>query len=283
VALDALNGGAGDRTFCEGTLPAFLASTRHRSAKIRLRRTGARSFGLRFRGRRCRPIEGLAGDGVVHVTPADHNMMSSAEAKAYWDQRHRTLDDLRSGGDATFDRTTNEIFYYWRMGLLLRGIGLSSSPTAPLRMLDAGCGKGWFARALVRCGHQVDAIDGSEEAISHCRALAGGPNFARSSLDTWRTPFLYDVVYAIDVMFHVLDDEEWRSAVRNLASLVRLTGRLVLSDWIDEERAYFGRHQAVRPPSTYREVLGSRFIHDDVLPYDFHGSRVGLLVFTRCS
>ena len=203
-------------------------------------------------------------------------------ARRFWDQRHRDLDDLRSGGDTGFDRAGNEVFYAWRLGLLLHAIGDVTSVQAPLRVLDAGCGKGWFARAIARCGHVVDAIDVSVLAIEEARTLGGGPHYEVATLAEFRSTRLYDVVFSIDVLFHLLDDAEWATGLRNLASLVRLTGKLVVSDWVDEERRQFGCHQLVRPPSAYVELLtGEGLQYERTLPYAFRSSRVGLHVFVR--
>ena len=42
------------------------------------------------------------------------------------------------------------------------------------RVLDAGCGEGWLARALGADGYDVTGIDASEELIARARELGGG-------------------------------------------------------------------------------------------------------------
>ncbi|PIB06972.1 MULTISPECIES: class I SAM-dependent methyltransferase [Streptomyces] len=223
--------------------------------------------------------------------------------RTYWDTRHLERDDLASGGHIGLDRPGNEIFYALRLGELITLIGDLSSPGAPLFVLDAGCGKGYFARALARCGHRVDAFDSSPEAITYACSRGGGPRYAVAALDEWRSPWPYDVVLGVDVLFHVLDDEEWRAGLRNLASLVRITGRLILTDEdthetdedtheTDEDTHETGQdpHESTppgdyllhRPASAYRrelEPLG--LTHTLFRPYGFRESRAGFHVFTR--
>ncbi|MBF9133829.1 methyltransferase domain-containing protein [Plantactinospora sp. S1510] len=210
------------------------------------------------------------------------DLLTTEEAVAYWDTRHQREGALRSGGDVTYDEATNQMFYTLRLGILLDVVGHHSSPVAPLFVLDAGCGKGWFSRALARFGHLVDGIDPSPSALAHCRAEGGGPRYFPSTLAGWRSPWLYDVVLSIDVVFHVLDDHEWELSLRNLASLVRLGGRLVVSDWgADGDRVY-GNYQVVRGRDRYVPLLrdcGLRF--DAWRPYGFRGSPIGFHVFTR--
>lgn len=208
----------------------------------------------------------------------------------YWDTRHRTYDDLASGGHIGLDRAGNELFYAWRTGALLTLIGDLSSPSHPLFVLDAGCGKGHFARALARCGHRVDAFDASPEAVGHACAAprntaedaAGGPRCTVASLAGWRSPWPYDVVLCVDVLFHILDDTVWAAGLQNLASLVRLTGRLILTDEDTAVPRPRGDYILHRPASSYRaqlEPLGLR--HTLFQPYGFRENEVGFHVFTR--
>lgn len=246
-------------------------------------------------------------------------LLSTAEAAAYWDARHRREDDLRSGGNRGLDYAGNEMFYARRLGALLELIGDQGSASEPMFVLDAGCGKGQFARALARCGHRVDAIDASPSAIEYARstdppvfppeeeepadgepagqegdaaprdAPLGGPGpdgapprWSVCTLDQWDSPWLYDAVYSIDVLFHVLDDRVWGQSVDNLASLVRFGGTLVVTD---EDRAQphpRGNYILHRPPAAYLARLVPRgFTYRGFWPYGFRGNEVGFHVFTR--
>ncbi|MFE4666678.1 class I SAM-dependent methyltransferase [Streptomyces sp. NPDC056716] len=223
--------------------------------------------------------------GVFSSTPEDTRppeTSGSAVTRSYWDTRHRVHDHLASGGHIGLDRAGNEIFYALRLGALLPLIGDLADPTAPLFVLDAGCGKGHFARALARCGHRVDAFDTSEQAVAHARAEGGGPRYAVAALDAWRSPWPYDTVLCLDVLFHVLDDEEWSAALRNLASLVRVTGRLIITDENAPARRPRGDYIVHRPATEYATLLtplGLR--HTTFTPYGFRENEVGFHVFTR--
>jgi SAM-dependent methyltransferase len=209
-------------------------------------------------------------------------LLTDAEASRYWNERHQQETDLRSGGDISFDEATNYMFYLRRLTMLMDRVGLQNNPVAPLYLLDAGCGKGYFSRELAKFGHQVDGIDGSEAAIAHCRELGGGPRYHRTTLSGWRTPWLYDVVFTVDVLFHILDDAEWARSTRNLASLVRLGGKLVIGDWGEDGDHVYGNYQVVRGRDRYLPLLdacGMRF--DGWEPYRFRRSPIGLYTFTR--
>jgi SAM-dependent methyltransferase len=219
----------------------------------------------------------------AELVPAPPQRLAVQEAIDFWDNRHQVRGELLSGGDLSFDHATNEILYALRLGRLIDIIGATSSTTAPWRILDAGCGKGYFARAMARFGHQVEGIDSSPAAITDCRAhAAAGERYEVSTLVGWQPPHLYDVVYCVDVLFHIMDDSVWESSVRNLASLVRLGGRLVLSDHGADADRVWGNYQVTRASSRYRMVLeAAGFSSDGFVPYRFRDSLVGFHVFTR--
>jgi len=52
----------------------------------------------------------------------------------------------------------------------------------PARLLDAGCGEGWLARAIARHGVEVTAIDGSSHLIETARE-AGAAHYLHMSYD----------------------------------------------------------------------------------------------------
>jgi 2-polyprenyl-3-methyl-5-hydroxy-6-metoxy-1,4-benzoquinol methylase len=209
-------------------------------------------------------------------------LLSSDENAAYWESRHAREGDLRSGGHVSYDEATNQMFYIRRLSMLLEFIGHRSDPEAPLFLLDAGCGKGWFSRELARFGHQVDGIDRSANAIALCKEQGGGPAYFESALSEWRSPGLYDVVASIDVLFHILDDDEWERTVQNLASLVRLGGKLIVSDWGEDGVRVYGNYQVVRGRESYLPLLAQQgFRFDGWHPFNFRGSPIGFYVFAR--
>ena len=223
----------------------------------------------------------FAAEGVKVPEP---DVLDVENALAFWDQRHRDQGELLSGGDLSFDHASNEVFYALRLGRLVDIVGVETAPSAPRRMLDAGCGKGYFSRGMSRFGHRVDGIDASPFAIQSARQAAGPyEHYAVSTLSEWCPPYLYDVVYCVDVAFHIMDDPTWADSMRNLAALVRCGGLLVVADHGADEDRIWGAYQKTRARSRYDELFGGNGLtrRGDFVPYRFRQSPAGLHVFFK--
>ena len=171
----------------------------------------------------------------------------------FWNTRHRSSDEWRSGGDRGLSIAANRSFYLHRLGLI---VSLFDELVFAdrLRLLDAGCGKGWLTDALSTVGHDVTGIDCSPTAIEICRKHRQG-TFAEAALHEFSDPAGFDAAISLDVMFHILDDDVWQRSLRNLAANLRSGGLLVLSDTDVEEQTTSGNYIVYRPFEAYLSAL----------------------------
>lgn len=209
-------------------------------------------------------------------------LKSKLEAEAYWQRRHLEMDDLRSGGDIGRTVHQNEAFYQIRVGALVEIISVLADDDAPLQVLDAGCGRGIISDALSRQGFEVTAFDPSGEAIDRAQATRPGPTYVEASFDTFVSDRFFDVVCSIDVLFHLTDDESFRAALARLAGLVRLGGRLVVTERDLQERQELGDYIVHRPLEEYRTICERAGLQlSGFRPYRFPGNPIGFAVFDR--
>ncbi|MFI6295487.1 class I SAM-dependent methyltransferase [Nonomuraea sp. NPDC050790] len=109
---------------------------------------------------------------------------------------------------------------------------LSALPDAPARVLDAGCGAGALAAALIARGHDVTAID-----LDPSAARAAGVPAREADLTVYEDdPF--DVI-VLSLSLHHMHPLE--AALDRTAALLRPGGRLVVDefawDWADAAAA----------------------------------------------
>jgi SAM-dependent methyltransferase len=147
-----------------------------------------------------------------------------------------------AGSGAAFDATRQDIPPGMRRAV-------SSAPagdaTVPLRVLDAGCGNGRLARALVALGRPVSytGLDGDAgllaSASSQCAELAGQGvicQFVQADLAAadWHAGLpsrAYDMVVCLATLHHLPGRALRTAVVQALAALVAPGGILLLSAW----------------------------------------------------
>jgi 2-polyprenyl-3-methyl-5-hydroxy-6-metoxy-1,4-benzoquinol methylase len=97
------------------------------------------------------------------------------------------------------------------------------------RVLDVGCGEGWFTAALGEANREAVGIDVAEEPLRRARAREPGLDLRCVPAEGgWPTlqDVSFDAVWAGEVIEHVFDTAGWLSEVRRV---LRSGGALVLS------------------------------------------------------
>ena len=140
-----------------------------------------------------------------------------------WQWAHLPAGDFMPG-DPWFDANATRV-------LAREMCGIAPEWFAGRRVLDAGCGRGRWTRALLELGAHVTAIDYSEAGLAQTRALCGPtPNLVTARVDLLSPPSelrsqRFDLVFSYGVLHHTGDT--WK-ALENVASLVAEGGALFL-------------------------------------------------------
>lgn len=248
-------------------------ATRARGLLARLSRAGERS---------TRRLRGRFRD--YHPIPA-----YAENSQAYWDNRHgKAGASLEGVGCAGLGAEGNQADYeekWQRLEELLSASGIQGGD----RIVDAGCGIGYFCRRMASSGLRVDGVDFSHEALRIAReASPKEVTYHSSSLDGFSLDFQARAVVCVDVLFHVVDDDLWSASVRNLARHVSDDGVLVIqeeltsSDGSSERGDRCPSHVRRRTLADYERVLTDWTLTSHVryrLPKQ--GSDKDLICFTR--
>jgi 2-polyprenyl-3-methyl-5-hydroxy-6-metoxy-1,4-benzoquinol methylase len=206
------------------------------------------------------------------------------DPRSYWNTRHEEhRDSLLGPGCIRLDEAANRDDYAAKWDRV-RAVLARELQHGATRLLDAGCGTGWFtARAAALGFDGVDAADFSSTAAEVAQRNAPTSRVRVAALDEITSPEPYDVVMCVDVLFHVVDDAVWARSVSNLAALTARRGALVIQDSLNETGAPPpARHVCFRSLAAYRETLPGWDVdkHETyVLPQE--AERKDLLVFRR--
>lgn len=161
-------------------------------------------------------------------------MSAEYRPEEYWSERLGDQYDLRGTGHLSYSQRYNVWLYRAKQRALRRAL----ADVAPRKAaLDLGSGTGWVVQELLSAGLEVDGCDIAELAVRRLTERFPQATFFLTRLGAEPLPredASFDVVTALDVMYHVTDDAAWLAALRESARVLRPGGLLIISDGLGE-------------------------------------------------
>ncbi|HLD10505.1 MAG TPA: class I SAM-dependent methyltransferase [Candidatus Nanoarchaeia archaeon] len=148
--------------------------------------------------------------------------MKKIDDHRYWVRRHRETKGLIGVGQHKYSEIYN--FYMYKIVMevydkLLEELDLKNKN---LRVLDAGCGIGTFTKFLKDENFSVVGADISEDATELVKKNIENVKVICSPLYRLNLPKNdFDIVHCFDVLYHILDDEEWGKTLEKFSQLSR--------------------------------------------------------------
>jgi SAM-dependent methyltransferase len=118
----------------------------------------------------------------------------------------------------------------------LKGRALRRAVTgmrAGSQALDIGSGVGWVVGQLLRRGFEVEGCDISPAAVERLRGAIPEATFFEIQLGRDPIPResnSFDLVTALDVLYHVTEESPFEDAVREIARVTRPGGKVIVTD-----------------------------------------------------
>ena len=160
--------------------------------------------------------------------------MTSDGERDYWETRlgeHFTLDGV---GYLGLGKSFNAWMYRVRRVIVMRRLRSLLKELATRDVLDVGSGTGFYIDLWRRLGvRSVTGSDITEKAVEELSARYPSNRFMRLDIGAEENPLAeggFDVATAFDVLFHIVDDEHYRRAFRNIAHALKPGGLLVFTD-----------------------------------------------------
>jgi SAM-dependent methyltransferase len=182
------------------------------------------------------------------------------DPRAYWEQRLSESYGLHGVGYASLGLSYNRWLYRIRKRVFRRTVRPFLGDRGAMRVLDVGCGTGFYVDQWRVLGiGQIVGLDLTETAVSHLKAAYPGLEFVAADIGADSVPFdqsSFDVISAFDVLFHIVDDERYGQAMKNVFALLKPGGMFVWSDnFLRHGRRDAAQHQVSRPLEASTELL----------------------------
>jgi SAM-dependent methyltransferase len=185
------------------------------------------------------------------------------DVSQYWEERLGRGASLENVGFRALGRNFNAWMYRVRRARFLervheamRSAGIDA---AQARVLDAGCGSGFYVECWKKLG--VRSITGFDITKASVTALgARYPDVRFRQVDIGApvlpdAPASYDAVSCMDVLFHIVDDDRYASALRNIATMLRPGGLFIFTENCVHGPVIRSAFQTSRPLSEIEALL----------------------------
>lgn len=187
------------------------------------------------------------------MNPAD-----GFDPQAYWETRLRTRPDLRGTGHRGFSVGYNREMYEVATDRLRDALTKAGISLAGKRVLDVGAGLGYFVERYVEWGAaQVTGVDITQASVETLRRRYPAHTFVQADISSAELTLAgdYDLVFAISVLYHIVDEHRFERALAHLCSRVGPGGHLVLVDAFRKPLFPTATHTRLRPLEAYGSVL----------------------------
>lgn len=174
----------------------------------------------------------------------------SFDAQGFWEQRLSSDFSLKGVGFSRLGANFNRWAYRIRGEVFTRAVSSLDVDLPSSALLDIGSGTGFYIELWKQLGAKaITGVDLTETAVERLRDRYPDATFVRADIADEAVPLepgSYDVVSAMDVMFHIVEDDRFDRAIANVASLMRSGGYFVWSDIFVHGRESSIRHMRVR-------------------------------------
>lgn len=213
----------------------------------------------------------------------------------YWNQ---SIDDHGRFSSIGIQKYPEEINKFRKQGIypLLDNIQ-ERIEISPQRgsVLDVGCGTGVYTEFYERGGLDATGVDLSRNAVATASEFGSNHYCAGSAPVLPFQDSSFDLIHCFSVLYHITNENEWETALRELTRVTKRRGYLLLRIEWSESEENIAPHYKQRPKQRYKDILSEEdfvinsvySIKDEprirVKPYTFWLAQVNIPLANRVS
>ena len=172
------------------------------------------------------------------------------DPQAYWQKRLEASYNLKGVGYLRLGQAYNGWLYRLRGQIFLQTVRQLKLDLPGQTVLDIGSGTGFYIeRWLELRVRRLSGMDITRAAVEALRRKYPQLNFYQADISQnlgQEHRHRYDLVSIMDVLFHIIDDQDYRLALQNLAACLTTDGWLILSENFLHGEQHAGEHQVSR-------------------------------------
>ena len=192
------------------------------------------------------------------MAPADSEEDAS-RPKDYWDERLATHPGLVGVGFIGLGKRYNDWLYRVKKAVFQSKVRAQGLELPRSTVLDVGSGTGFFISRWKKLGvRKVVGVDLSDTSVANLRRRFPDAEFHQLDIGSdvegrWHGAF--DVVSSFDVLYHIVDDEKYVTALGNIYSFLRPGGSFIWSDNFVHDRTLRAARQVSRSLQEIEKIL----------------------------
>jgi 2-polyprenyl-3-methyl-5-hydroxy-6-metoxy-1,4-benzoquinol methylase len=165
--------------------------------------------------------------------PAAAKAEPDFDPRQYWDRRLGRNFSIHGVGLSSLSHSYNRWLYRVRRVVFHRLLKRINVDLPHAKVLDVGPGVGFYINLWLRNGvTDLTGVDIADSAVERLRKRFPTARFEQADIseDVSHLGEGYDVIDAFDVLFHIVDDEKYQQAFRNMYSMLKPGGWFIFSD-----------------------------------------------------
>lgn len=162
------------------------------------------------------------------------------KSEKYWKDRLSKYGlELQGAGDIRLSHKENEQIYLKAKEVFLSLCRQEEVDFRKVRMLDIGCGTGFYAGVfLENGGKDYLGIDITDALFNKLRNIFPDSTFSKLDICTQELNDYFDLIIMIDVTQHIINSNKFSFAMQNVRSHLNENGIFIVTSWLNSEARY---------------------------------------------
>ncbi len=208
--------------------------------------------------------------------------MNKYVPKEYWEERLKTHFHLKGVGNIIFSEKYNRYLYKLQITTLRRMLTKYNVLLRNKKVLDVGCGTGFFSQFYLENSAHIVGIDITSTAVEQLKKSLPQGDFFVADISAQIPPHSdlminsFDIINVFGILYHLVEDSKFENAMVNLSNLLMYDGYLFISDYFGDKDVSAAQHVKFRGSDKYRILEQAGIIFLEIVPvYHFMNRRLG--------